>query len=158
MGPKRDRRREKPYRSKLLEEELSRRPPEEPPAPKRAYRHKLSREERSEIARRAAAARIPTEPHPDNLKLLSSEYPRRFDGLPLGDWLRQRLERAATRKNPRASYYAWCGWLTTCEQLEKRVADCARHPTNQPISAARLAQAQLLLADLKRDLEDNRPF
>jgi hypothetical protein len=108
-------------------------------------------------ARKKRQPSYPTEPHPDNVALAAT-YPPSELGMPVLDWLRQRIAAMAARKNPETSFYAWCGWLTTCEQLEKRLADCVRFPTEQPLSPATLATLRLVLVNLRQDLEDNRPF
>lgn len=126
-----------------------------PPKPvKRRYRSKLSAGQRSEIARRNQRARIPTEPHPYNLKLVGP--PRLIEGRPLREWLKGRMDRL--RSQPFIWSVAWFGWDSLAGMIGRRLRDFARFPGERPVQPATVRKLKRALAAMQRDLDASRPF
>lgn len=124
---------------------------------RRHYRSHLPAEVRSEIARHNQRARIPTDPHPDNVALVGPRQP--FDGYPsVFEWVKSYADEMRQRKATSGTgFVAWIASETLADRIERQLEDLARHP-DRPIRAKTIRQLRRVLAMMKADLLQTRPF
>jgi hypothetical protein len=140
----------------LLAQERAQQPPPEPSPPKRAYRHNLSPEQRSEIARKRAIRRIPTSsPGRDPWQ----EYTERAEEhrKQLAAKLEAIREDHNSPKKVGGNWYSWWAWLSFCDELKKRLNEFDRHPNGQPISCVAIEKLRDALSAMEDDLKDTKP-
>lgn len=111
---------------------------------------------RSVAARAAAIGRIPTEPHPDNLKLVP--HPVMREGLPFAEWFHKRVaEMLAPPCERSVSFVAWCSTERLADGIQAQLDDHMRHPDG-PLSPKAVRQLRAILKTLRLDLDRTRPF
>jgi hypothetical protein len=101
-------------------------------------------------------ARIPTEPHPDNLKLVIT-LPR--ECLPnVQEWLKAHIaEGRARAAASNTGFVSWIGCEDLARQIEARLEDLARHP-DRPLRPITLKRLRVALESMLEDLPKTRPF
>jgi hypothetical protein len=126
----------------------------------------LPRSVRSAIARKTQLDRIPTEPHPDNVRRVAewraaSGRPAdgSFEGFPsVLEWMKAGLREAGARAaQANTGFVAWIGWESFADEAERRLEDYAKH-ADRPVSPKALQQLRRCLRTLRSDLAKTRPF